>query len=54
MLDLSGGDDWQRQADRVEGIGAERVSDNEQDGIRWVVFRDVEGNAFRIFAPRPE
>ena len=54
MLDLSGGDDWQQQADRVEGIGAERVSDNEQDGIRWVVFRDPEGNTFRVFAPRPQ
>ena len=53
MLDLGGGDDWVEQADRVEAMGADRVSDNEQDGIRWVVFRDPEGNTFRIFAPRP-
>ncbi|ONK15450.1 VOC family protein [Streptomyces sp. MP131-18] len=53
MLDLGGGDDWAEQADRVEALGAERVSDNEQDGVRWVVFRDPEGNTFRIFAPRP-
>jgi predicted enzyme related to lactoylglutathione lyase len=54
MLDLGGEADWAEQADRVEALGAERVSDNEQDGIRWVVFRDPEGNTFRIFAPRPE
>lgn len=53
MLDLGGGADWAEQADRVEALGAERVSDNERDGIRWVVFRDPEGNTFRIFAPRP-
>lgn len=53
MLDLGGEDDWAEQADRVEALGAERVSDNEQDGISWVVFRDPEGNTFRIFAPRP-
>ncbi|MDQ8704709.1 VOC family protein [Streptomyces sp. LHD-70] len=54
MLDLGGGSDWAEQADRVEALGAERVSDNEQDGVRWTVFRDPEGNTFRIFAPRPE
>jgi catechol 2,3-dioxygenase-like lactoylglutathione lyase family enzyme len=54
MLDLGGEADWSAQADRVETLGAERISDNEQDGVRWVVFRDPEGNTFRIFAPRPE
>lgn len=54
MLDLGGEDDWAEQADRVEALGAERVSDNEQDGIRWAVFRDPERNTFRIFAPRPQ
>lgn len=53
MLDLGGEADWSRQADRVEALGAERVSDNEVTGVRWVVFRDPEGNTFRIFAPRP-
>ena len=53
MLDLSGEEDWAEQSDRVEALGAERVSDNEQDGIKWVVFRDPEGNTFRIFVPRP-
>jgi hypothetical protein len=54
MLDLGGEANWAEQADRVEALGAERVSDNEQDGIRWVVFRDPEDNTFRIFAPRPK
>ncbi|GAA4725626.1 Glyoxalase-like domain-containing protein [Promicromonospora umidemergens] len=54
MLDLSGDTDWAQQADRIEALGAERVSDNEQDdGTRWVVFRDPENNRFRIFGPRP-
>jgi predicted enzyme related to lactoylglutathione lyase len=53
MLDLGGGPDWSEQADRVAALGARRVSDNEQDGVRWVVFEDPEGNTFRIFAPRP-
>jgi hypothetical protein len=54
MLDLSGGSGWRQQADRVEALGAVPVSENEQDGIRWVVLLDPEGNTFRIFAPRPE
>ncbi|WP_181785178.1 VOC family protein [Streptomyces phytophilus] len=52
MLDFDGGRDWAQHADRVEALGAERVGDNEETGIRWVVFRDPEGNTFRIFAPR--
>jgi predicted enzyme related to lactoylglutathione lyase len=52
-LDFDGGADWAEQANRVEALGAERVSDNEQGGVRWVEFRDPEGNTFRIFAPRP-
>lgn len=52
-LDFDGGAGWAEEADRVEGLGAERVSDNEQNGVRWVGFRDPEGNPFRIFAPRP-
>jgi predicted enzyme related to lactoylglutathione lyase len=53
MLDLSGGDEWRREADRVEQLGAQRVSEHDQDGVRWIVLRDPEGNTFRIFAPRP-
>ncbi|AFU01149.1 VOC family protein [Nocardia brasiliensis] len=53
MLDLGGEPDWAEQADRIEALGAERISDNDLDGVRWVVFHDPEGNTFRIFAPRP-
>jgi predicted enzyme related to lactoylglutathione lyase len=53
MLDLAGEDDWQQHADRVESLGATRVADHEVNGVRWVDFRDPEGNTFRIFAPRP-
>jgi catechol 2,3-dioxygenase-like lactoylglutathione lyase family enzyme len=52
MLDLTDSE-YERGGGRIEGLGAERVSDNEQDGIRWKVFRDPEGNTFRLFAPRP-
>jgi hypothetical protein len=37
MLDLAGEDDWVEQAHCVETLGAERVSDNEQNGVKWVV-----------------
>ncbi|QVQ52742.1 VOC family protein [Spiractinospora alimapuensis] len=53
LLDLAGGEAWAEEADRVEALGATRVSDNEEDGVRWSEFRDPEGNTFRIFAPRP-
>lgn len=53
MLDLTDRD-LPADADRVEALGAERVSDNEEEGVRWVVLRDPEGNKFRIFVPRPE
>jgi hypothetical protein len=33
----------QRDAERTERLGAERVGDNEQDGARWTVFRDPTG-----------
>lgn len=52
MLDLADSA-YEREADRIESLGAERVSDNEQHGIRWTVFRDPDGNTFRLFAPRP-
>lgn len=52
MLDLTD-PAYPSEAQRIEHLGAERVSDSEQDGVRWTVFRDPEGNTFRIFAPRP-
>jgi len=53
MLDLMD-PAYQRDAERKERLGAERVGDNEQDGARWTVFRDPTGGTFRLFAPRPE
>jgi predicted enzyme related to lactoylglutathione lyase len=44
---------YERERERIERLGAKRVSDNKQDGVRWTVFRDPEGNTFRLFAPRP-
>jgi hypothetical protein len=52
MLDLTDSD-YDSEAQRIEDLGAERVSDHSEDGIRWTVFRDPEGNTFRLFAPRP-
>ena len=53
MIDFDGGPRWFDHVDRVESIGAVRISDHEDDGLRWVVFRDTEDNTFRIFSPRP-
>src|SRR5919106_5539467 len=44
---------YKPEAERIERLGAERVGDNEQGGVRWTVFRDPDGNKFRLFAPRP-
>nr|WP_131721709.1 VOC family protein [Mycolicibacterium komanii]CRL68921.1 glyoxalase/bleomycin resistance protein/dioxygenase [Mycolicibacterium komanii] len=54
MIDFDGGSAWSEHADRVESLGAVRVSDHAEDGLNWVVFRDPENNTFRIFSPRPE
>lgn len=54
-LDLGGdGVDHQATAVRAEALGAVRVSEHEQDGVRWIVMRDPDGNRFRVFAPRPD
>ncbi|SEH69164.1 hypothetical protein SAMN04489835_2924 [Mycolicibacterium rutilum] len=52
MIDFDGGPAWSEHADRVQSVGAARVSDHEEDGLHWVVFRDPEDNTFRIFSPR--
>jgi predicted enzyme related to lactoylglutathione lyase len=54
MLDFAGGQAWFEEAARAESLGARRVANHEQAGVRWVELRDPEGNTFRIFAPRPE
>ena len=53
MLDLSPGESWRQQADRVEALGAERAGDYDAGFAAWVEFRDPEGNMFRFVAPRP-
>lgn len=45
---------WAAVADRAESLGATRVAEHEQDGIRWIEMRDPDGNPFRVFAPRPQ
>lgn len=53
-LDLGGENlDHHATARRAEELGATRVSEYEEDGVRWVVMRDPDGNPFRVFAPRP-
>lgn len=44
---------WADVADRAEALGAERISQHEESGVRWIVMRDPDGNRFRVFAPRP-
>jgi Glyoxalase-like domain len=53
MLDLSGEEDWAEQADRVQALGAQRISDNEQDGIKWVVFA-IRRQHVPDLRPRPQ
>lgn len=54
-LDIGSQDEtrWREVADRAEGLGAQRVAEHEQDGVRWIEMRDPDGNRFRVFAPRP-
>lgn len=53
-LDLGGEAlDHIETAKRAEELGATRVSEHEEDGVRWVIMRDPDGNPFRVFAPRP-
>lgn len=53
-LDLGGEAlDHLATATRAEQLGATRLSEHEEDGVRWVDMRDPDGNPFRVFAPRP-
>ncbi|THV32095.1 VOC family protein [Glycomyces paridis] len=46
-LDLHyGPDDYQAQADRLVGLGATRLGDYDEDGAKWVLMADPEGNEF--------
>ncbi|GAA4514078.1 VOC family protein [Brevibacterium yomogidense] len=55
-LDLSLADEelWATVADRAQDLGAVRVSEHEESGVRWIAMRDPDGNPFRVFAPRPQ
>ncbi|ANS78839.1 hypothetical protein SGUI_1443 [Serinicoccus hydrothermalis] len=46
-------DAWHEVAERAEALGAERVADREESGVRWIEMRDPDGNRFRVFGPRP-
>lgn len=52
-IDLTS-EDWEAQADRFEAAGATRLGAHEIDGVRWVELTDIEGNLFRVFAPRQD
>lgn len=54
-LDIGSEDEvaWREVADRAEALGAARVDEQEQEGVRWIEMRDPDGNRFRVFAPRP-
>ncbi|GAA3249681.1 hypothetical protein GCM10017691_60890 [Pseudonocardia petroleophila] len=54
-LDISGpdGEGWRDLADRAERAGARRVGEHEVNGVQWIEMADPDGNAFRVFAPRP-
>lgn len=51
-LDLTDDDDWRGEAARAQQIGAELVGEHEAGSVRWAELVDLEGNLFRIFAPR--
>jgi predicted enzyme related to lactoylglutathione lyase len=46
--------DWQAHADRFEAARATRLGTYNVGGVRWAEFTDIEGNLFRIFAPRQD
>ncbi|GAA1399628.1 hypothetical protein GCM10009613_55480 [Pseudonocardia kongjuensis] len=54
-LDLTHDDEdqWRAIADRAENAGATRKDEHEDGGVRWIEMTDLDGNPFRIFAPRP-
>lgn len=50
-LDLHyGPDDYEAQADRLEGLGATRLGAYDEDGAKWIVMTDPEGNEFCVHA----
>ncbi|WP_030155581.1 VOC family protein [Glycomyces sp. NRRL B-16210] len=46
-LDLHyGPEDYEAQADRLEGLGATRLGAYDEDGAKWILMADPEGNEF--------
>lgn len=40
--------DYPAEVDRVVALGAERVADFDEYGVRWTTLLDPEGNCFDI------
>ncbi|MEU5874957.1 VOC family protein [Glycomyces sp. NPDC047369] len=46
-LDLHyGPDNYEAEADRLEGLGATRLGAYDEDGAKWILMADPEGNEF--------
>ncbi|GAB3660664.1 VOC family protein [Glycomyces tarimensis] len=46
-LDLHYGEDrYEAEADRLEGLGATRLGAYDEDGAKWILMADPEGNEF--------
>ena len=41
-------DDREAEVARLEGLGAKRLADHDEQGVRWTTMGDVEGNEFCI------
>lgn len=53
ILDLTA-DPYDDEVRRIRAIaGVTFDGSHEDQGVRWSVFRDPDGNTFRLFAPRP-
>ena len=41
-------DDREAEVDRLIGLGAKRLADKAELGLRWTVLADLEGNEFCV------
>lgn len=46
-------DDQASEVDRLEGLGAQRVSVGQGSDVSWVVLADPDGNEFCVLEPLP-
>ncbi len=46
-LDLDA-DDREAEVQRLEGLGATKLAEKDEWGVRWTVMADVEGNEFCV------